>query len=79
MNEARVRDGGDARAAVEGEALERRRGFLRLGSAPFRCPLRLRDEHPILAVLLLPHFACSGAQKLKTKTSLYTAALSRTN
>lgn len=43
------------RAAVEGEAFVRGGVVFGLGAAPLGGPLRLRDEHPILAVLLLPH------------------------
>lgn len=43
------------RAAIEGETLERGSKFLGLGTTPFGGPFRLRYEHPILAVLLLPH------------------------
>lgn len=43
------------RAAVEREALERSAILFGFSASPFRCPLRLRYEHPILAVLLLPH------------------------
>lgn len=42
-------------AAIEGEAFEGGAGLFGLGAAPIVGPLRLRYEHPIFAVLLLPH------------------------
>ena len=50
------------RAAVEGEALERGSDFFGLGAAPLGGPLRLRYEHPIFAVLFLPHSALKISQ-----------------
>lgn len=48
------------RATVEGEALEGSAGFLGLRAAPLGGPLRLRDEHPVFAVLFLPHLSPSS-------------------
>jgi hypothetical protein len=45
--------------------LERRGGLL-LGTAPFSRPLRLRDEHPVLAVLFLPHIRTRVATSRST-------------
>lgn len=45
------------RAAIERKALERGRIVFGFGATPLCCPLRLRYEHSIFAVLLLPHFA----------------------
>lgn len=42
-------------AAIEGEAFEGGAGLFGLGAAPIVGPLRLRYEHPVFAVLLLPH------------------------
>lgn len=48
------------RAAIEWEAFEGRSGLFRFGTAPLGGPLRLRYEHPVLAVLLLPHLSLSA-------------------
>ena len=42
-------------AAIEGEAFEGSAGLFGFGAAPIVGPLRLRYEHPVFAVLLLPH------------------------
>lgn len=47
------------RAAIERKTFERGTIFFRFGSSPFRSPLCFGDEHPIFAVLLLPHRAAS--------------------
>ena len=47
------------RAAIEGEAFEGGAGLFGFGAAPFGGPLRLRYEHPVFAVLLLPHLCNS--------------------
>lgn len=48
-------NGGDVRAAVEGEAFERDGSVLGFGAAPFGSPLRFGYEHAIFAVLFFPH------------------------
>lgn len=44
------------RAAIKGEAFERGSEFFGLGTAPLGGPFRIRYEHPILAMLFLPHY-----------------------
>ena len=42
-------------AAVERKAFESGAAVFGFEASPFRRPLGFRDEHPVFAVLLLPH------------------------